>query len=124
MTGTIQVNAVSTPCSDLFFSEYLEGASNNKAIEIYNPTSSSITLSDYYVLRDNNGGTTSTDTFQMDGSLAPGEVYVIANPSAATEIANIADTTSTVTFYNGDDALRLLNGNTGQIIDVIWCFRC
>ncbi|MEQ8517700.1 MAG: lamin tail domain-containing protein [Cytophagales bacterium] len=119
MAGTIQVNAVSTACSDLYFSEYLEGASNNKALEIYNPTNAAVSLSDYSVLRDNNGGTTNTDTFQMDGSLAPGEVYVIANPSAAAEILNVADTTSSATFYNGDDALRLLNNNTGQIIDVI-----
>jgi len=52
MTGSITVNAappVATPCSDLFFSEYIEGGSNNKAIEIYNPTGSSINLSGYTV---------------------------------------------------------------------------
>lgn len=38
-------------CSDLFISEYVEGWSNNKALEIYNPTSSTIDLSEYMVIR-------------------------------------------------------------------------
>ncbi|MEY3398788.1 MAG: hypothetical protein RL220_1382, partial [Bacteroidota bacterium] len=29
-------------CSDIFFSEYIEGTSNNKALELYNPTDSNI----------------------------------------------------------------------------------
>jgi hypothetical protein len=29
-------------CSDLFISEYVEGSGNNKAIEIYNPSTNSI----------------------------------------------------------------------------------
>lgn len=33
--------------TDLFFSEYIEGGSNNKAIEIFNGTGVSIDLSDY-----------------------------------------------------------------------------
>ena len=31
--------------SELFFSEYIEGSSNNKALEIYNPTDNAINLS-------------------------------------------------------------------------------
>ena len=34
-------------CSELFFSEYLEGYGQNKALEIYNPTSTNIDLSQY-----------------------------------------------------------------------------
>ena len=34
-------------CTDLFFSEYVEGWSNNKALEIYNPTSNAINLDNY-----------------------------------------------------------------------------
>ena len=33
--------------SDLFFSEYAEGSSNNKYIEIYNPTDQVVYLYDY-----------------------------------------------------------------------------
>ena len=45
-----------TACSDLFFSEYLEGSNNNKAIELYNPTTSDVSL-DNYSLGSNYNGT-------------------------------------------------------------------
>ncbi|MDA3881475.1 MAG: lamin tail domain-containing protein [Prolixibacteraceae bacterium] len=41
--------------SDLIISEYVEGWSNNKAIEIYNPTSSAINLAGYQLVRYGNG---------------------------------------------------------------------
>src|SRR5690606_10171681 len=40
---------VSTLSSDLFFSEYIEGSSFNKYIEIYNGTGSAVNLSDYEI---------------------------------------------------------------------------
>ena len=43
------------PQLDLFISEYSEGGSNNKYLEIYNPTDAAISLSGYYF------GTTSND---------------------------------------------------------------
>jgi hypothetical protein len=44
-------------CTDLFISEYVEGTGNNKALELYNPTNSSIDLADYKLVRYSNGGT-------------------------------------------------------------------
>ena len=41
-------------CTDLFISEYLEGWSNNKAIEIFNPTDAAVDLSDYRLERYSN----------------------------------------------------------------------
>ena len=40
---------------NLFFSEYAEGSSNNKYVEIYNPSSSSVNLSNYQIKGTNNG---------------------------------------------------------------------
>lgn len=43
-------------CTELFFSEYVEGGNNDKALEIYNPTGSPITIdNDYRIVRYNNG---------------------------------------------------------------------
>ncbi|MGB3618615.1 MAG: lamin tail domain-containing protein, partial [Catalinimonas sp.] len=52
--------ALSTPvaaqdCTDLFFSEYVEGSSSNKALEIYNPTDADIDLTGYRVELFSNG---------------------------------------------------------------------
>jgi len=106
-------------CSDLFFSEYSEGSSNNKYLEIYNPSSSEIDLSSYAVIRMNNGDTTRPDTFSLNGMLASDAVYVIANPSADSLIKAKADTTGTATYYNGDDALILTNIKNSTRIDII-----
>ena len=94
-------------CDDLFFSEYIEGSSNNKAVEIYNPTASAIDLSAYSVELYSNGASSAGSTLTLSGTLASGDVYVIANSSAVTDIQNVADTTSGVANFNGDDALLL-----------------
>jgi predicted extracellular nuclease len=115
MIGSITVTA---PCADLFFSEYLEGSSNNKAIEIYNPTNAAINLSTYSVKAYNNGGTTVSNSIQLPNkTLAAHDVYVIANPSAIAAILGVSDTTSTVTFFNGDDAVVLFKGT--DTLDII-----
>jgi DNA/RNA endonuclease YhcR with UshA esterase domain len=111
----------STGCDELFFSEYLEGSGNNKVLELYNPTSSAISMGTYEIRRFNNGGTNpSTMTFPSSLSIPAYGTYVIANPSSASTILASADTTSTITYFNGDDALVLMNGtDTLDIIGVV-----
>ena len=48
-------------CSELFFSEYVEGSSQNKALEIYNPTNQIIDLSNYTIERFSNGSIVVSD---------------------------------------------------------------
>ncbi|MCF8349246.1 MAG: lamin tail domain-containing protein, partial [Bacteroidales bacterium] len=91
---------------NVFISEYLEGSSNNKAIEIVNATSGTIDLSDYAVKLASNGGDWG-NSIVLSGSLDQGKVYVIGNASAVTTIKDRFDVTSTVTYFNGDDALGL-----------------
>lgn len=126
---TIDLEGTATPpagnfASELFFSEYIEGSSNNKAIEIFNGTGAAVDLSNYSVKLYANGVTsppTSTYTAPTGTTLAHGEVWVIANASANAEILAIADITHGVANYNGDDALELINNGTAATIDIFGC---
>ena len=106
-------------CTDLFFSEYIEGSGNNKAVEVYNPTGMAVDLTNYKFLRFNNGSPTPTDSLFPQGTLAPQAVYVIGNASGDSVILAESDTTHSFTFYNGDDALAIINLVTGDTLDII-----
>lgn len=107
-------------CGDLFFSEYIEGSSSNKALEIYNPTGATVNLTDYVLYRFNNGNTSASDSLFPQGTLAGGDVFLITNPGASLSgITGNSDTTHTMTFYNGDDAILLINSQTGDTLDAI-----
>jgi len=105
----------------VFFSEYIEGSSNNKALEIYNATGAEVDLTKFRMYRANNGSADWQDTLNLTGTLAAEDVFVAANSSADPAILAEADTTHSITFYNGDDALALLwdDGGTWTVIDVI-----
>lgn len=112
----------STACTELFFSEYIEGSGSNKAIEIYNPTAGMIDLEDYEVHRFNNGATTNPDILDMQGMLAGYDVFTAVNPNAIAVFQAQADTLDDITFFNGDDALLLINSMTGDTLDAIGNF--
>lgn len=108
--------------TDLFISEYIEGSSNNKALEFYNGTGAAIDLAaeQYVVQMYFNGNTTAGTTINLTGTIAPGDVFVLANASANTTILAEADQTNSTTWYNGDDAIVLRKGGaTGTIVDSI-----
>jgi hypothetical protein len=112
--------AANAQCTDLFISEYAEGSSSNKYLEIYNPSSSAVDLSGYSLYMINNGGTPNNIGFELSGTLAPNQVYVLANNAADPVILAAADTLlgyNSVCHFNGDDAVCLLKGT--DTIDVI-----
>ncbi len=104
--------------SDLFISEYIEGSSYNKALEIFNGTGAPVNLSSYEVWKNTNGGAWPGTIISLPDTLLPdGEVYVIANPSADQQILDVADTTTGNASWNGDDGIALVKD--GVKIDVI-----
>ena len=108
-----------TGCTELFFSEYSEGSSNNKYIEIYNPTANAVSLSGYTVYQSGNGGSY-TNTFTTSATIASGGVYMIAANQADASILAVADTAMaypSIAHFNGDDAMILTYGT--DTIDVI-----
>ncbi|MDF3833022.1 ExeM/NucH family extracellular endonuclease, partial [Cupriavidus basilensis] len=104
--------AVTMPAhADLIISEYVEGTSNNKAVELYNPDATPIDLSQYKLQQYNNGATAPTTSFALSGTLAPGAVYVLAHTSMAATLGSRLNQVAAFTF-NGDDALVLTRGST------------
>ncbi|MDY0335285.1 MAG: lamin tail domain-containing protein [Bacteroidales bacterium] len=103
--------------SELFFSEYSEGLSYNKYVEIYNGTGVSIDLSEYQVKKGTNGANFSS-SMDLSGILADNEVYVISRSDADPQIVAEADTlNSTVINFNGDDVMGLFKNDI--LIDII-----
>lgn len=103
--------------TDLFFSEYAEGAGgNNKYVEVFNGTGSIVDLSQYMIRLATNGGSWG-NTLNMEGMLSDGEVYVVANSGSIQAILDETDITSNIAFYNGDDAVGLFKD--GVLIDAI-----
>jgi len=114
------VNAGTSPCAtELIISEYIEGSGNNKFLELYNGTGSSIDLSNYEIRQYNNGSSSVTYTLTLSGSLADGATYVIENSSEDLGVAADLSTSSSVMQFNGDDALELYNTTTGSSVDII-----
>ncbi|HLO53602.1 MAG TPA: zinc-dependent metalloprotease family protein, partial [Saprospiraceae bacterium] len=114
------ISAVAEPCSELFISEYVEGSSNNKAIEIYNPTMSPVVLTGNYQLRLYfNGSASVGNTINLTGTLNAQDVYVVANTAANATILAQTDLTSGSLTFNGDDAVELFKNGTSTTIDVI-----
>lgn len=125
-TFNITVSAAPTgggDATDLLFSEYVEGSSYNKAIEIANFTGASVDLSNYVVKKQTNGAGSWSGGITLSGTLANGDVFVLAHSSASATILNQADFTgsSTELNFNGNDALSL--HKAGVLIDAIGVFN-
>jgi len=106
--------------STLIISEYIEGSSSNKALEIFNPTGATVDLSGYQLKLYSNGGTAANTTYSMTGTLAANDVIVIGNGNAAEPLKSALDVISGVANFNGDDYVELLKD--GAVVDGIGTF--
>jgi predicted extracellular nuclease len=105
--------------TELFISEYVEGSSNNKALEIYNGTGAPVNLGTggYNVQMFFNGSGSAGLTINLDGTVADQDVFVLAQAGANATILAQADQTNGSGWFNGDDAVVLRKGTA--VIDVI-----
>ena len=103
----------------LFISEYVEGSSLNKAIEIVNGTGTTIDLSEFRIAIYSDGSTTVTSTIDLDAvSLSHLGVFVLSHSAAEAAILNVADQTSSSLSFDGNDVVALQE-IAGTNIDVI-----
>ena len=108
-----------TVIPQVFFSEYVEGDSTYKALEIYNYTGSSIDLQTFgfKIETYSNGASVATDTVDLTGIINSGDVYVVATALVVSTLAPGTVVQEHALMYNGDDAVVLKMGE--QIRDRI-----
>ena len=114
---------------NLFFSEYAEGSSNNKYVEIYNPSSTAVNLNNYQIKGTNNGtawGDNGERELALGGNLAANSVYIICTDAADPAIiakSDLALPYESPVHYNGNDAIAIFgidgSGNFTVLMDVI-----
>ena len=103
---------------ELYISEYIEGGGSNKALEIYNPGSSDVDLTALnYELGLYVNGSDTPNVFSLSGVVPAKGVFVVANPSAVSDITDVADQLTSGINHNGDDAYELYKD--GVVIDSI-----
>lgn len=125
-------------CDAPFISEYIEGWGNNKAIEIYNPTSNPIDMSDYRLERYSNGSPSAAENqkVQLSGILQPNDVMVFVldkqNPDGVDfeqpvwdELAEAADVwlcpvydVNNAMYFNGNDAVVFARISDNTNLDI------
>ncbi len=125
-------------CNQLFISEYIEGTGNNKALEIYNPTNSAISLNDYQLARYDNGAIVPNYvSFPAGTTINAKSVLVVVldkrNPQGegqeqpiSPELEALADlflcpvyNVNKMMYFNGNDAVTLEKKSSGALIDII-----
>lgn len=108
----LMTGAAMAQTTDLIISEYIEGSSYNKAVEIYNGTSDLIHLGDYSLLLYANGNSSPNYTMAFDAvDLNPGETFVLVHSSASAELLALGNQVTGSLSYNGDDALVLVKND-------------
>jgi len=115
---------------EVLISEYVEGSSNNKAIEIANLLTSPVEVEGYNLRRDSNGSGEWSERFDLTGTIDVGDVMVIINGNADAQIlineADIIVANNQSTNYgeplnfNGNDPVGLFKDDV--LIDIVGVF--
>ena len=110
--------------TDLFFSEYLEGSSYNKALELMNASSDIISLEGYSLKAAFNGNTSWGNEVALNSgtvqNVNPNDVFVVMHDGVdLDDLVDNADLTvnGLSLNFNGNDAVGLFKD--GELIDII-----
>jgi predicted extracellular nuclease len=134
----ISLAAAQAQCNQIFISEVVEGWSNNKAVEIYNPTASTVNLNGIGLVRFSNGSTSYGSIAMLDGnSIAANDVIVVVldkqdqlgegfEAPVWDDLAAVADVFINPTYdngvwpmyFNGNDAIAIVSNNGQTLIDL------
>ena len=124
-TLNVTTAATGSTATDLLFSEYIEGSSNNKALEISNATGAAINLSIYSIKKQTNGSGAWSTGLSLTGTLNNGSKFTIINSLMASSCYPISSanlsTAATEMAFNGNDAVGLFKN--GVLIDIIGTFN-
>ena len=120
----VTTTAGGSTATDLLFSEYIEGSSNNKALEISNATGSVVNMSIYSIKKQTNGAGAWSTGLALTGTLNNVSKFTIVNSLIAlscysTTTANLSTSAAEMAF-NGNDAVGLFKN--GVLIDIIGTF--
>jgi hypothetical protein len=109
----------------LYFSEYGEGSSNNKYLELYNPGLELVSLEGMALAHTVNAPTTIGEyetwvEFPINAVIGPGDVFLIAHTQAVPALLNAANFIYG-NLSNGDDGFALVVGSPTdyEILDMI-----
>lgn len=105
---------VSVTASDLFISEYVEGASNEKYVEIFNGTGADVDLSGYALLLYANGSASTSASNQLSGILTNRGVIAYRNTTATNTQWAILSSAN----FNGDDAIAIWKRSSSSYVDI------
>jgi voltage-gated potassium channel Kch len=131
VTVTVTDVVECTGACDLFISEYAEGSSNNKYLEIANFTGADVALSGYALPSVGNAPDTvgeyefwNGDIFGANDTIADGDVYVVCHGSSEQAILDRCDSEHNF-LSNGDDGRKLVKGTEDSytVVDVFGDFQ-
>lgn len=115
INGVTAAGGTGSCATDLIISEYIEGSSNNKYLEISNNTGATVNLADYE-LRLFSNGSVAIASFPLSGTLDNQSTFVYKNSLAAL-YGGVATASGAVNF-NGDDAIALYKISTSSYVDI------
>jgi len=120
LLAAMVASVLSTPVmSEIIISQYVEGSSNNKAIEIANTGNSQVLLNGYSLAKSINGRGQWDSQLPLDGKVIQAKsVLVIGHSQSSDDIKNVSNfLDKDVLGFNGNDPIALLKN--GQVHDVI-----